>query len=84
MDELADAVRRAALGEATLHPRVAARVIHELQGTQRHRDALNPFADRDFEEDGAARVPWGRDQGLPLEPGAKISGRAVHRECRII
>src|SRR5215212_3436759 len=52
MDELADAVRRAAQGEATLHPRVAARVIHELQGTQRDRDALNPFAeltDRELE-----------------------------------
>jgi NarL family two-component system response regulator LiaR len=31
MDELADAVRRAAQGEATLHPQVAARVIQELQ-----------------------------------------------------
>jgi NarL family two-component system response regulator LiaR len=52
MDELADAVRRAAQGEATLHPRVAARVIHELQGTQRERDTLNPFAeltDRELE-----------------------------------
>jgi two-component system, NarL family, response regulator LiaR len=40
MDELADAVRRAAQGEATLHPRVAARVIQELQGAQRDRDTL--------------------------------------------
>lgn len=30
--ELAEAVRRAAKGEATLHPRVAARVIRELHG----------------------------------------------------
>jgi two-component system, NarL family, response regulator LiaR len=43
MDELADAVRRAAQGEATLHPRVAARVIQELQGVK--RGALNPFAE---------------------------------------
>ncbi len=52
MDELADAVRRAAQGEATLHPRVAARVIHELQGVKSDRDALNPFAeltDRELE-----------------------------------
>ncbi|MBL8046480.1 MAG: response regulator transcription factor [Anaerolineales bacterium] len=32
MDELAEAVRRAARGEATLHPNVAARVIQEVQG----------------------------------------------------
>ena len=52
MDELAEAVWRAAQGEATLHPRVAARVIHELQGAQCDRDALNPFTeltDRELE-----------------------------------
>jgi DNA-binding NarL/FixJ family response regulator len=52
MDELAEAVRRAAQGEATLHPRVAARVIQELQGAKRDRDTLNPFAeltDRELE-----------------------------------
>jgi NarL family two-component system response regulator LiaR len=45
MEELAEAVRRAAQGEATLHPRVAARVIHELQGAKRDHDVLNPFAE---------------------------------------
>jgi two-component system, NarL family, response regulator LiaR len=52
MDELAEAVRRAAQGEATLHPRVAARVIQELQGAQHDHDALNPFTeltDREME-----------------------------------
>ncbi len=52
MDELAEAVRRAAQGEATLHPRVAARVIHELQGAKRDQEALNPFTeltDRELE-----------------------------------
>jgi NarL family two-component system response regulator LiaR len=39
--ELASAIRKAATGEAVLHPRVAARVIQELQG--RRADALNPF-----------------------------------------
>ena len=34
MDELADAIRRAARGEATLHPRVAARVIQEIHGAR--------------------------------------------------
>ena len=41
--ELADAVRKAAAGEAVLHPRVAARVIKELQG--RREDASNPFTE---------------------------------------
>ncbi len=41
MAELADAVRRAADGEATLHPRVAGRVVQSLRGGG--ADALNPF-----------------------------------------
>ena len=32
--ELADAVRKAAVGEAILHPRVAARVVRELHGAR--------------------------------------------------
>ncbi|MGD9030570.1 MAG: response regulator transcription factor [Anaerolineae bacterium] len=50
MDELADAVRRAARGEATLHPRVAARVIQEFHGARGVE--LNPFTeltDREME-----------------------------------
>lgn len=43
MDELADAVRRAAQGEATLHPRVAARVIQEIHGAKHEK--LNPFTE---------------------------------------
>ncbi len=39
--ELADAVRKAARGEAVLHSRVAARVVQELHG-HRH-DTPNPF-----------------------------------------
>jgi two-component system, NarL family, response regulator LiaR len=52
IDELAEAVQRAAQGDATLHPRVAARVIQELQGTQRDREVPNPFVeltDRELE-----------------------------------
>ena len=41
--ELAEAVRRAARGEAVLHPRVAARVVQELQGAR--ADAFNPWSD---------------------------------------
>ncbi len=48
--ELADAVRKAADGEAVLHPRVAARVVQELHGAR--EDIPNPFtelSDREFE-----------------------------------
>ncbi len=33
LDELVEAVRKAAHGEATLHPHVAARLVQELNGT---------------------------------------------------
>jgi NarL family two-component system response regulator LiaR len=48
--ELAEAIRKAAMGEAVLHPRVAARVIKELQGAP--RDAVNVYnelSDRELE-----------------------------------
>lgn len=41
--ELSDVVRKAARGEAVLHPRVAARVIQELQGIR--SDQVNPFTE---------------------------------------
>jgi len=50
MAELAEAIQRAARGEATLHPRVAARVIREVQGGK--SEAVNPFTeltDREIE-----------------------------------
>jgi two-component system, NarL family, response regulator LiaR len=42
-EELAAAIRKAAVGEAVLHPRVAARVIRELQG--RRAEKVNPFTE---------------------------------------
>lgn len=42
-EELADAVRKAADGEAVLHPRVAARVVQELHGAR--QDTPNPFTE---------------------------------------
>jgi NarL family two-component system response regulator LiaR len=42
-EELASAVRKAAVGEAVLHPRVAARVIKELQGLRAEK--VNPFTE---------------------------------------
>jgi NarL family two-component system response regulator LiaR len=52
IDELASAILRAARGEASLHPRVAARVVEELQGARPDRPAPNPFTeltDREIE-----------------------------------
>jgi NarL family two-component system response regulator LiaR len=52
LEELAGAIQRAARGEATLHPRVAARVVEELQAVRPDRQAPNPFAeltDREIE-----------------------------------
>lgn len=49
-DELAEVIRKAAHGEAVLHPRVAARLIQEVQG--RRKLSTNPFtelSDREME-----------------------------------
>lgn len=49
-DELGEAVRKAARGEAVIHPRVATRVIQEVQGIR--KDHTNPFTeltDREME-----------------------------------
>ena len=43
MDELAEAVKKAALGEAVLHPHVDARVIQEIQGNKEAE--FNPLSD---------------------------------------
>ncbi len=50
MDELADALRRAARGEATLHPRVAARVIKEIKGNKlEEANPLRTLTSREME-----------------------------------
>ncbi|MBN1317411.1 MAG: response regulator transcription factor [Anaerolineales bacterium] len=68
MDELAEAIRRAARGEATLHPRVAARVIREFHGarqndinlfnelTEREMDVLRLIADGQSNSDIAIKL----------------------------
>lgn len=49
-EELADAVRKAAAGEAVLHPRVAARVVRELHGARRDEpNAFRDLSDRELE-----------------------------------
>lgn len=48
--DLVEAIHRAARGEATLHPRVAARVIKQFSGTQADHDQLfTSLTDREFE-----------------------------------
>jgi NarL family two-component system response regulator LiaR len=42
-DELLDAISKAAVGEATLHPRVAARVVQEIQNKEGWE--INPFTE---------------------------------------
>jgi NarL family two-component system response regulator LiaR len=49
MEELAEAVRRAARGEATLHPRVAARVIQEMHGAGQEINPFTELTDREME-----------------------------------
>jgi NarL family two-component system response regulator LiaR len=50
MEELAEAVKRAARGEAWLHPRVAARVIQELHGSRSDEiDLLTDLTKREME-----------------------------------
>ena len=49
-DQLAEAIRKAALGEAVLDSRVASRIIQELQGIR--KDEVNPFtelSEREFD-----------------------------------
>lgn len=49
-EQLADAVRKAAAGEAVLHPRVAARVVQELHGTRGTTpNAFRELSDRELE-----------------------------------
>src|SRR5919107_1246811 len=48
--KLADAVRKAASGEAVLHPRVAARVVRELHGARRAEpNVFHDLSDRELE-----------------------------------
>ena len=47
---LADAVRKAAVGEAMLHPRVAARVVQEVHGSrQENANVFTELSDREME-----------------------------------
>jgi len=55
-EELADAVRAAAQGEATIHRRVAARILDELRGSRSDRSELNLFNDLSEREQEVLRL----------------------------
>ncbi len=65
--ELADAIRRAAAGEAVLHPRVATRVMRELRGAGGEApNAFRELSDRELEvlrliADGLSNAEIARD-----------------------
>lgn len=56
--EVADAVRRAARGEAVVHPRVAARLMASVRGDHDHAHAqgLNPYVDLTDREQEVLRL----------------------------
>jgi len=54
MDQLAEAIRQAVRGEATLHPRVATRLIQELHGPKQGN--INPFTELTDREMGVLKL----------------------------
>jgi two-component system, NarL family, response regulator LiaR len=49
-EELAEAIRKAAVGEAILHPRIAARVVQEIQGVKKERqNPIMELSEREIE-----------------------------------
>ena len=49
-DELGETIRKAARGESILHPRIAARVVQEIQGVKREaHDPVTDLSERELE-----------------------------------
>ena len=74
-DELAEAIRRAHTGEATLNPRVSARLVKELQG--RRSESLNPFAELTERELEVLRLIAGGKNNHEIAEGLVISEKTV-------
>lgn len=74
-DELAEAIRQAHAGEAVLNPRVAARMIKEVQGV---RDAkINPFTELTDREMEVLRLIAGGNANKEIAERLVISERTV-------
>jgi two-component system, NarL family, response regulator LiaR len=48
-EDIAEAVRKAADGEAILHPKVAARLVQQLQGENKQQNPFTQLSDRELE-----------------------------------
>lgn len=73
--ELATAVRKAAAGEAILHPRIAARVVQEVHG--RRTSMLNPFRELSGRELEVLRLVAAGMSNGEIASGLGISEKTV-------
>jgi NarL family two-component system response regulator LiaR len=73
--ELAEAVRKAARGEAVLHPRVAARVVQELHGAR--AESFNPWSDLSERELEVLRLIAGGMDNAEIAERLVISEKTV-------
>jgi two-component system, NarL family, response regulator LiaR len=73
--EVADAVRKAARGEAILHPKVAARIVQELQGER--PSPLNPFTELSAREMEVLRLIAGGLANQEIAEALVIGERTV-------
>jgi NarL family two-component system response regulator LiaR len=74
-EKVAEAVRAAARGEATLHPRVAARVLSEVRGQQ--DAAPNPFLDLTEREQEVLRLIADGQPNERIAEGLVLSEKTV-------